>query len=153
MPMELYVLSDVRSVSFEAWQEAIYAGGFPLRLSLDGSCEVLSGAVRGLLRDRKTVFQCEPRDIRDVIADCPEAGFGQRWAHALAFRWGCNVHDGVAAYIAGAAYAGAAGGVVFDCVEGKVISPERAGEIAREIERQIPLVEEAMRRVTEKFRA
>lgn len=46
----------------------------------------------------------------------------------------------------------ATGGVVFDCQEGKIISPERAGEIAGELERDIPMIEEALRRMTEKLR-
>lgn len=53
--------------------------------------------------------------------------------------------------MAGSAYAKATGGIVFDCEEGKIISPERAGEIAREIERDIPMIEEMVRRVSEKF--
>lgn len=51
--------------------------------------------------------------------------------------------------MAAGAYAKATGGVVFDCEEGKIISPERAGEIAGEIERDIPMIEEMVRRMTD----
>jgi hypothetical protein len=88
--------------------------------------------------------------MADLIADFPEIHVGHCWTHALAFRWGSNVYDGIAAYMAAGAYAVLAGGVVFDCVEGKIILSERAGEIAMEIERQIPLIEEAMQRVKER---
>lgn len=105
----------------------------------------------GLLNDKKTAFECDHWDAAELIAESPDIDFGHHWKYALAFRWGSNVHDGIAAYMAGSAYAKATGGIVFDCEEGKIISPERAGEIAGEIERQIPLLEEAMRRMTEKF--
>jgi hypothetical protein len=50
MAMELYVLSDSRPVSFDAWQEAIYANGFPLRLSADRPFGKLGGVLAGIVK-------------------------------------------------------------------------------------------------------
>lgn len=152
MSMELFVLSDMRLASIDAWQQAIDAGGFPLRLSSDRPFEKLRGVLPARLNDRQTAFECGHWDLGDLVETYVDIDFGHRWKCVLSFRWGSNVYDGIAAYMAGSAYARASGGVVFDCEEGKIISPERAGEIAGELEQGIPLMEEAMRRMREKFR-
>jgi hypothetical protein len=59
---------------------------------------------------------------------------------------------GVSAYLAASAYAAATGGVVLDSQEGKIISPQRAVEIARELEQSQSLIAEAVRKATEQYR-
>lgn len=151
MSMELYVLSDTRLASIGEWQQAIDAGGFPLRLSTARPFAELSGVLPVQLSDRQTAFECDHWDLGDLVETYDDIDFGHRWKYTLAFRWTGNPYEGIAAYMAGGAYAKATNGVVFDCEEGKIISPERAGEIAGEIERQIPMIEEAMRRMRETF--
>ena len=145
MSMEIYVFSDSQLPSVDAWQSAIDIDGFSLQLSADRSFAPAK------LNDRQTAFECGHWDLADLVETHVDTDFGHRWKYTLSFRWGSNVYDGIAAYMAGSVYAKATGGVVFDCEEGKIISPERAGEIAFEIERQIPMIEEAMRRVREKL--
>ncbi|MBI3699281.1 MAG: hypothetical protein HY242_02385 [Afipia sp.] len=151
MSMELYVLSDRRLESIDAWQFAIDANGFPLRLSSDMAFEKLHGVLPAWLNGRQTAFECGHWDAAELMAESPDIDFGSRWKYALSFRWGSNVYDGIAAYIAGGAYAKATRGVLLDCEENKIISSKRAGEIAGELERGIPLMEEAMRRMREKL--
>lgn len=155
MSMELYVFSDTQLESIAAWQQAIDAAGFPLRLSAVRPFAELSGVLPVQLNDRQTAFECDHWDAddqEDIIETYDDVDFGRRWKYLLAFRWTGNPYEGIAAYMAGSAYAKATDGIVFDCEEGKIISPERAGEVAGEIERQIPLIEETMRRMREKFR-
>ncbi len=152
MSMELYVLSDRRLESIDDWQRAIDADGFPLRLFTGRSFSRLEGVLPVQLRDGQTAFECDHWDPGDLLGTYADVDFGHRWKFVLAFRWTGNPYEGIAAYMAGGAYAKATGGVVFDCEEGKIISAERAGEIACEIEQQIPLIEEAARRVGEKIR-
>lgn len=151
MSMELYVLSDRRLESIDEWQQAIDADGFPLRLFTGRPFTELSGVLPVQLGDRQTAFECGHWDLGDLVETYTDIDFGHRWKFVLAFRWTGNPYEGIAAYMAGGAYAKVASGVVFDCEAGKIISPERAGEIAGEIERDIPMIEEALRRVREKF--
>lgn len=149
--MEIYVLSDKRLPSIAAWQQAIDSDSFPLHLSVERPFAELSGVLPVQLNDMPTAFECDHWDAAELIAELSDVDFGHRWKFVLAFRWTGNPYEGIAAYMAGSAYAKATGGIVFDCEEGKIISPERAGEIAGELERGIPLMEEAMRRMREKF--
>jgi hypothetical protein len=86
------------------------------------------------------------------MAESPHIDFGRRWKHALVLRWGSDPYAGAAAYLAGSAYAKATGGVLLDCEEGKIISAQRAAEIGFELERGIPMIEAALRKVMEQFR-
>uniref|UniRef100_Q07I66 Uncharacterized protein n=1 Tax=Rhodopseudomonas palustris (strain BisA53) TaxID=316055 RepID=Q07I66_RHOP5 len=152
MSMELYVLSDEQLPSIEAWQQAIDAAGFSLRLSTERPFAALRGALPVMLGDRATSFECDHWSAATLMAEMPDVAFGQGWSYALAFRWGADFDAGAATYMAASAYATATGGRVFDCAEGKLISPQRAGDIAREFEQSGPLVEEAVRRAMEKRR-
>lgn len=152
MSMELYVLSDRQLESIAAWQIAIDASHFPLRVSLSTPFARLNGVLPVQLGDRQTVFECVHWNAAELMAELADIDFGRRWKFVLAFRWTGNPYEGIAAYMAAGAYAKATGGIVFDCEEGKIISPERAGEIAREIERDIPMIEEMVRKAVEKIR-
>lgn len=150
MSMELYVLSDVQLPSIAAWQQAIDVDGFPLRLFTGRPFAELRGVLPVQLRDRQAVFECDHWNAAELITELSDVDFGRRWKYTLAFRWTGNPYEGIAAYMAASAYAKATGGVVFDCEEGRIISPERAGEIAGEIERDIPMIEEMVRRMTDR---
>jgi hypothetical protein len=135
-----------------SWQRAIEAEGVPLRLSTPFAFSELKGALPARLRDKVATFECDHWNAAELIAEYSDIDFGRQWKYALAFRWGSNVHDGIAAYLAASAYARAAGGVVLDCEEGRIISPQQAAAIAWDMERSIPMIEEAMRKVAEQFR-
>jgi hypothetical protein len=53
--------------------------------------------------------------------------------------------------MAAAAYAAATHGVVFDCEQGKVLTPQQAAQTACNIEAQLPSIEQAIRSAQEKF--
>lgn len=151
MSMELYVLSDKQLTSIDAWQGAIEAKGFPLKLSADVLFADLRGALPVHFADRRTTFECDHRDTAELIANFPDIAFSRRWKYALSFRWGADIDAGASAYMASAAYASATQGELLDCQEGKMISTLRAVEIAHELERSRPIIELAVRKVMEKF--
>src|SRR6185437_4057558 len=109
MSMEFYALSDVQLPSMDAWQKAIDAEGVPLRLSKPFTFGELRGVLPSQLRDKAAAFECDHWNAAELIAEYSDIDFGRQWKHALAFRWGSNVHDGIAAYFAASAYARAAG--------------------------------------------
>lgn len=145
MSMEMYVLSDRRLASVDAWQEAIDQGGFPLRLSQETPFAKLHGALPVVLGQRQTAFECDHWNSKELMAEKPDVDFGHAWTYALAFRWGGDVYAGSSAYAAAAAYAAATDGVIFDCQEGKIISTQRAAATSRELKQSKPVVDEAVR--------
>lgn len=152
MSMEIYVLSDRCLASVDAWQEAIDRAGFPLRLTTATPFAELRGALPVVLGQRATAFECDHCNAKELMNDPPaEVDFDRAWTYALAFRWGADIRAGASAYAAAAAYAAATDGAVLDCEEGKVISPQRAAEISRELEQSQPLIDEALRRVMELY--
>jgi hypothetical protein len=152
MSMEIYVVSDQRLGSVDAWQKAIDESGVALRLSTATPFEDLHGALPVVLDQRQTTFECDHWNATELMAETPNVAFGRAWTCALAFRWGGDVYAGASAYAAAAAYAAATGGVVFDCQEGKLISTQRAIERSRELEHSKSVVDEAVRRVMEQFK-
>jgi hypothetical protein len=150
MSMEIYLFSDARLPSMEAWQAAIDADGFTLRLSATRPFAELNGALPVQLNERQTTFECDHFSASDLMAECDDIDFGHPWAYCLAFRWGADFYAAIAAYLAVAAYAGATGGVILNCEEGQLITPERAAEVARDIERGIPAMEEMLRKMAQR---
>ncbi len=150
--MEIYVLSDKRLSSVKEWQQAIDKEGFALRISADRSFETLKGYLPAWWKGERAGFECGHWDAHELMAECPDVHFGRQWTYALAFRWGADLKACLGAYIAATAYAVASEGVVFDCEEGKVKTPEQARETVREIEVELPMVEarlnEILREIT-----
>jgi hypothetical protein len=152
--MELHVMSDTRLESTDAWQRAIDAEGFPLRLSPDVKFRMARGFFPALLRGKLTGFECFHDNAHKTQQFLGWSQFDHPWKFALGFRWIAREAEQLAAWMAGTAYARATGGVVFDPEQGKVLSPGEATDVVGQIERDAPLVEaaihEIMRRLTSK---
>jgi hypothetical protein len=148
MSMEIHVFSDRRLASIAEWQQAIDAEGFGLRLSTDGSLEGLRGFLPAQWGGRQAGFECF-HDRAAELQDCYSADvdFGRVWSEALSFAWGANVASCLGAYMAATAYARATDGIVFDPQDSRIFTPPEAAEAAREIERDLPKMEEEMRRI------
>jgi hypothetical protein len=155
MSMELYILSDVKAPSIAAWQQAIDARGFDLQLSTQWALADLNGALPVRIKGAEATFECVHWDAAPLIAELAEdeIEFDRPWTYVLALRWGIEIPACVAAYYAAAGYADATGGVIFDCEEAKIISTQRAADIAREIDEQAPMIEAAVARVTAQYRS
>lgn len=144
MSMEAYVLSDRRLASMADWQRSIDAEGFKLRLSKERPFDGLRGYLPAILGEKQAGFECDHWDADRLMDEYPEIHFGHRWTHALAFRWGADLNACQAAYMALAAYVKASGGIVLDCEEGKLLTPQQALDIARKMESNTPAIERAI---------
>lgn len=145
MAMELFVLSDRQLNSVADWQAAIDGEGFPLRLDGAKSIAALSGFFPALLRDTKTGFECDHWPSEEFMRERPAFDFGRPWKHVLAFRWGGNLSQVPAVWMAATAYAKATDGVVFDEEQSKVFSPADARNTVDQIEREMPEMEALLR--------
>jgi hypothetical protein len=140
MSIEIFVLSDKQLASIAEWQHAIDAEGLDLRLDASRPFQESSGHLPAHRGDQLAGFECDHRDPKDVLEDesCADIDFGRRWTRALAFRFGGDFFALWGAYAAAAAYAKATEGVVFDGESGEVLTPEKAVQSARDIERDLP---------------
>ncbi|HEY8333649.1 MAG TPA: hypothetical protein VIQ05_07620 [Tardiphaga sp.] len=152
MSMEIYVLSKRCLTSMEQWQHSIDAAGVSLRLSTLTPLAQLRGALPVVIDLKRSHFECDHWDADDVSRAYPGAAFDRGSKYALAMRWGGDVDAGFSAYVAAAAYAKATNGVIFDCQEGKIISAQRAIEIANELKTSAAAVKSAVQRVVKRFK-
>ncbi len=152
MSMEIHVLSDTQLGSIADWQKAIDAAGFALTLSTDRPLSALKGFLPVQLAGVQTGFECDRWDPRDVQQTYADVDFDRQWQCCLAFRWGADFKACLGAYMAAAAYAAAAKGVVLDCEQGQLLTPQEAAQAAADIEKQLPAMEQALRGVTEKLK-
>lgn len=123
--MEIHVFSDKPLPSIAAWQEAINAEGFDLRLDPDVEFQTASGFLPAMLRGKQSGFESyhdDPRELMEGYADVPYFKSCPAWKHVLSFRWGSIAHEGVSVFMAAAAYAKATGGVVFDPQESSILT-------------------------------
>jgi hypothetical protein len=147
--MEQLVLSDRRLASIAEWQDAIDATGFALRLSSETPFDELDGFLPAQLGERSTGFECRHWPADGLIVESPDLDFGRRrWRHALSFRCGgMDIWETPAALMAGAT-----DGIVLDCEEGRLLTPQQAAENARDMERDMPRLEAALRGELERLR-
>jgi len=138
MSIEISVLSDRQLASTAEWQQAIEAEGFPLCLDPTVKLDEAGGFFPAHFGEKLTGFECYHDDATEMIENYPDIDFGHRWAHALGLRI-IGDHDELrASFMAATAYARATGGVVWDGESGEVMSPDRAAEVTREIDRHSP---------------
>jgi hypothetical protein len=147
MALELFVLSDKKLSSVADWQAAIDREGYPLRLDGNKPIDALRGFLPALLRETKTGFECNPWPAAEFMREMPSIDFGHDWNHVLAFRWGSNLNQVPAVWMAAAAYAKATNGVVFDEEQGKIRSAADAQTVVGDIEREMPEVEALLRQL------
>lgn len=131
MAMETFVLSDRELSSVSEWQTAIDAEGFPLQLSPDVQLETHAGFLPAYLHGELTGFECDHFPADEFMSEMSDIDLGHDWKYVLAFRWRGDFNEMRAALIAGAAYAKATDGVVFDDQERKVRSAAEALKEAR----------------------
>jgi len=153
MSMEIYALSDKQLNSLAEWQKVIDAENFSLELSVDRPFQALRGFFPVKVLGAQTGFECDhwaPRDVQETYAD---VGFGHDWRYCLAFRWGADLKACLGAYMAAAAYASATNGVVFDCEQGTLLSAHEAVQSARDVEQQLPAMEQALHAAVKKLKS
>lgn len=138
MSMEIHVLSDKRLPSIAAWQQAIDAEGFDLKLNPEVEFDKASGFLPALLRGKQSGFESyhdDPRELMESYADVPYFKSCPAWKHALSFRWGRLAHEGVSVFMAAAAYAKATDGVVYEPEESKALTLDEVRQLVRDFEK------------------
>ncbi|MFZ3349579.1 MAG: hypothetical protein WA268_01760 [Xanthobacteraceae bacterium] len=146
MSMELWVFSDRQLSSIAGWQAAIDVEGYPLKLSDEMTFETLDGFLPSQLRGELTGFECYHDNAKEVMHANSAINFGHDWKCALGFRWlGSNGKEGLAAWMAGTAYARATSGVVFNDQDGRFRSASESTEVVRNMEAPSSAYDEARR--------
>lgn len=135
--MEIHCLSDRQLNSMAEWQHAIDAEGFALELSSGRPFHSLNGFVPAQAGEKESGFECYHDDASELLVAYASVDFGHPWKFALSLRWGGDLEACLAAYQAGAAYAKAAAGVVFDPEQGEILAPQEAIEAARQMEKDL----------------
>ena len=153
MSIEIYVLSDKSLNSIAEWQEAIKREGVDLRLEATRPIEALSGYLPAYRGAQHAGFECDHFDLEKLRDEIAGLDPQRQWSSVLAFRFGGDPGAAMSAYLAASSYARASGGVVFDGEQGETISPQRAAEIAREIEASLPAIAAAVQATLALLRA
>jgi hypothetical protein len=153
MSMEIYVLSDRQLNSLAEWQKAIDAVGFVLALSSDRPFTALGGFFPVKVMSVQCGFECDHWQAHDVQETYADIGFSHQWRYCLAFRWGSDLKACLGAYMAAAAYASATNGIVLDCEQGSLLSAQEAVQTTRDIERQLPAIEQALNATIKEFKS
>jgi hypothetical protein len=146
MSMEIHVLSDRKLNSIADWQRAIDAAGFALQLSSEASFAALAGFLPAQAGTKASGFECYHDDPRELTIGYHDLDFGRPKAFALSFRWGASLVECLAASMAAAAYASATDGVLFDPQDSRLYAPPEALEMARQMERDLPIIEAQLKR-------
>ncbi len=133
MSMEVYVFSDSRIDTMAAWQAALDAEGYGIRLDASRDFADLSGFLPVTIDGKQSGFECDHFDAGQMIDELNEEGFPveRPWQCLLAFRFGGHRLECISALVAAAIYMRATEGVLFDCEEGQFYGPESALDYAR----------------------
>ena len=133
MFMEVYVFSNRRVDAMAAWQAALDAEGYGIRLDASRDFADLSGFLPVTIDGNHSGFECDHFDAGQMIDELREQGFPleRPWQYLLAFRFGGHRYECISALVAAAIYMQATDGVLFDCEEGTFYGPERASDYAR----------------------
>ena len=146
MSMELWVFSDKRLKSIVEWQAAIDAEGYPLKLSDKEKFDKLNGFLPSELRGELTGFECYHDDAHELMQNNAGINFGHQWKYALGARWlGSNESEGLAAWMAGTAYARATEGIVANDQDSQLRTPAQSAEVVHDIEHPSQAYEQARR--------
>ena len=139
MSIEIFVMSDRRLGSIAEWQKAIEQEGFNLRLDDSRPFASIGGHLPAWRGSDPAGFECDHWDPADLLDDddLADIDFRRRWTQTLAFRFGGDFLALWGAFVAATAYARATGGVVFDGEGGEVLTPDKAAEIARDVELEL----------------
>jgi hypothetical protein len=151
MSMEVLVFSDRRLRSMNEWQRAIDSEQLGIVLPSDDSIDELHGYLPLHHYGKNTGFECHHYDAAEMIASFRGMNFGHPWTQCLCFIWASDFDEGLAAYMASAAYAKAADGIVYDPQDDRIMSPREALDVARRMEDDLPKARQMVADVVKKL--
>jgi hypothetical protein len=141
MSIQICVLTDSLIAGIAEWQRVIDSEDFPLRISDDDPNRNLAARLHG----EEAEISYDAHDFSELKDTYKAKNFGRDWKYAVAFTWSSDVADAIASWMAATAYARATDGIVFDEQEGKLLTPEESLRVVRELERDRPEMEAALR--------
>ena len=149
MSIEMHVFSDLRLNSTAEWQRAVDLQAHPLKLSSEAALATVKGFFPCSLSGRATGFECFHDDAQKMMEHYGRDNFNRSWKYALGFRFRGDFAELQAAWMAAAAYARATNGIVFDPEAGRSYTPQEAEQVIRDIARDLPAIEAAMKKMEE----
>jgi len=138
MSMAIYLLTNEPIPSLRAWQDAIDALKFDVRLIDQHELPSKEIRIKAECLGKPVLMEIQRADLAYVRDAFPDTEFpdGVGFVHVL--RWNMTLEGGLAAYEAAAAYIGAAKGLMIDSEEGKLKTPASAIEVARNTAAMMP---------------
>lgn len=151
MSMEIYLLSSEVVPSTTVWQSAINTLGFDVHFLDERSLLTHTIQLRAQYKGKAVLIELEQASLAKIHKLFPDAALPDSLTHVHTLYWNKTLEGGVAAYQAAAAYAGLAKGLMIDSEEGKLNTPTRAIEIARDMAAKMPMLEAAMAEILAKM--
>lgn len=138
MSMEIYLLTNEAVPTTQAWQKAIDALGFGVRFVDAQSLQGNEIRLRAECLGEPVLMEIAETSLARLRETFPKVVFPDGVAHVHALYWNKTLEGGLAAFEAAAAYIGLMKGLMIDTEEGKVNTPSRAIEIARDMSARMP---------------
>lgn len=138
MSMEIYLLTNEAVPTTQAWQEAIDALGFDVRFVDTQSLQGNEIRLRAECQGEPVLMELAETSLARLRETFPKVVFPDGVVLVHALYWNKTLEGGLAAYEAAAAYIGLMKGLMIDTEEGKINTPPRAIEIARDMSARMP---------------
>ena len=151
MSMEIYLLTNETIPSLAAWQDAIDALKFDVRLIDQHELPTKEIRIKAQCQGKPVLLEIERADLAYVRSEFPEIEFpdGVSFVHVL--RWNKTLEGGLAASEAAAAYISFVKGLMIDTEEGKLNNSTRAVELAREMSAGMPALQDLFAEIVAKY--
>jgi hypothetical protein len=139
MSMETHVFFRGRLPGKAALSRAMKELGFPFSIpGATGSLERQSGFMPMKFRGEETGVELDLYGDHDAVEEFADAGVDRSFERRASFRWGGDFQEAVAGMCAAAALAKLVDGVVFDEAENRLLTVDRAIEVARNNLQDLP---------------
>lgn len=148
MSMEIYLLTNETIPSLQGWQDAVDALKFDVVFVDQQELPTKEIRIQAECQGKPVLLEIERANLADVRDTFPAVGFPESVSFVHALRWSKTLEGGLAAYEAAAAYVGAAKGLMIDTEEGKLNTPARAIEIARDMSAKMPELQKLFTNLT-----
>ncbi len=144
MSMEIYLLTNDTIPSLRAWQDAAVALNFDVHFMGQEKLSAREIKINAECQGKPVLLELQQTTLDYVRDTFPDIGFPDSVSYVQILRWNMTLEGGLAAYEAAAAYIGAVKGLLIDTEEGKLNTPARAIEIARDMSAGLPALKALM---------
>lgn len=144
MSMEIYLLTDATVPTTHAWQSAIDALGFDVRLLDDKSLQTKEVRLRAEYLKMPVLMEISRSSVAELRETFSRVAFPEHIAHVHILRWSISFEGTIAAYQAAAAYVGLVKGLMIDSEEGKLKTPDQTIELARGMAADMAVAQDAL---------